>query len=566
MINRSRRTILLVALTILAAGSVSGGKISGSSARDSGSNTFRRQTLASYNVRSFGAKGDGIALDTDAVNNAIKQASASGGGTIYFPAGTYLCFSIHLQNNIALYLDQGATILAADPKEAKGSYDLPEPNQWDMYQDFGHSHWQNSLIWGIGLENVSILGPGRIDGKGLTRRSPRPGRPIQAGDRPTTLTGNGTANRPQSPLGEDDDPRVMNGQGNKAIALKLCRNVILKDFTILLGGHFALLATGVDNLTIDNLKVDTNRDGFDIDACRNVRIANCSVNSPNDDAIVLKSSYALGSLRATENVTITNCQVTALDPGTFLDGTFGRTQQQAPDRDGPTGRIKLGTESNGGFKNITISNCVFDHSRGLALESVDGGSIENIAITNITMRDVTTAPIFLRLGKRLRAPEGTAVGAIRRVQISNIMVSNAEPRFASIIAGLPGHPIEDVLLSNIRIQYRGGGTKEQAALNPPEKETSYPEPSMFGDIPAYGFFVRHVQGLQMHHINVEYMNDDQRPAFIFDDVRGVDLQSIKAMKNAGIPTFLLKNVEDVHIGSSWPVSDTHIDRADRKQF
>ncbi|MDX6711856.1 MAG: hypothetical protein QOH96_2872, partial [Blastocatellia bacterium] len=301
MVNRSLRSILLAALTILAAGFVPGGMISVSSSHNNGSDTFPRQTLASYNVRSFGAKGDGRTLDTNAVNNAIKQASASGGGTVYFPAGTYLCFSIHLQSNIALYLDQGATILAADPKVAKGSYDSPEPNQWDMYQDFGHSHWQNSLIWGIGLENVSILGPGRIDGKVLTRRSPRPRRSIQAGDRPTTLTGNGAANRPQSPLGEDDDPKVMDGQGNKAIALKLCRNVILKDFTILLGGHFAVLTTGVDNLTIDNLKVDTNRDGFDIDACRNVRISNCSVNSPNDDAIVLKSSYALGSLRAIEN-------------------------------------------------------------------------------------------------------------------------------------------------------------------------------------------------------------------------------------------------------------------------
>src|SRR4029077_18004391 len=188
-----------------------------------------------YDVRTFGARGDGKTLDTLAINKAIDAAAAAGGGTVDFPAGTYLSVSIHLKSNITLQLDQGAMILAADTVPGKVTYDLPEPNQWDMYQDFGHSHWQNSLIWGIGLENVSIIGPGLIDGKGLTRRSPRPRRPIQAGDRPTTLTGNGTANRPQSPLGEDDDPRVMNGQGNKAIALKLCRNVILKDFTILLG-------------------------------------------------------------------------------------------------------------------------------------------------------------------------------------------------------------------------------------------------------------------------------------------------------------------------------------------
>ena len=131
----------------------------------------------------------------------------------------------------------------------------------------------------------------------------------------------------------------MNGLGNKAIGLKLCRNVVLRDFSILNGGHFAILATGVDNLTIDNLKVDTNRDGFDIDSCRNVRISNCSVNSPNDDAIVLKSSFALGFARATENVTITNCLVSGYDIGSLLDATYKKTVKEAPDHDGPTGRL-----------------------------------------------------------------------------------------------------------------------------------------------------------------------------------------------------------------------------------
>jgi polygalacturonase len=308
-----------------------------------------------YDARSFGARGDGKTVDTPAINKAIEAAAKSGGGTVRFPAGTYLCFSIRLKSNISLYLEHGATILAADPKEHKGSYDMPEPNEWDMYQDFGHSHWQNSLIWGIGVENVSILGPGLINGKGLTRRSPRPRRPIQAGDTPASLGGGQTNTQIQSPLGENDNPSVMDGLGNKAISLKLSRNITLRDFSILNGGHFALLATGVDNLTIDNLKVDTNRDGFDIDACRNVRISNCSVNSPNDDAIVLKSSYGLGFARATENVTITNCLVGGYEIGSLLDGTFKRTDRPAPDRDGPTGRIKFGTESNGGFKNVTIS-------------------------------------------------------------------------------------------------------------------------------------------------------------------------------------------------------------------
>jgi polygalacturonase len=232
----------------------------------------------SYNIRLFGAAGDGKTPDTEAINKTIDAASAAGGGTVYFPAGTYLSFSIHLKNNITLYLDNGAVLLAGDPASGKGGYDAPEPNKWDMFQDFGHSHWHNSLIWGDSLVNTAITGHGMIDGKGLTRGA-----------------------------------RSTGGMGNKAIALKSCRNVTIKDISILTGGHCCLLATGVDNMTIDNVRIDTNRDGFDIDCCRHVHISNCSVNSPFDDAIVLKSSYALGSPRITEDITITNCSVSGFD-------------------------------------------------------------------------------------------------------------------------------------------------------------------------------------------------------------------------------------------------------------
>ena len=334
----------------------------------------------------------------------------------------------------------------------------------------------------------------------------------------------------------------MNGLGNKAISLKLSRNVLLRDFSILNGGHFAVLATGVDNLTIDNVKVDTNRDGFDIDSCRNVRISNCSVNSPNDDAIVLKSSYALGYARATENVTITNSFVSGYDIGSLLDATYKRNVKEAPDRDGPTGRIKFGTESNGGFKNITIANVVFDHCRGLALETVDGGLLEDVSITNITMRDVTTAPIFMRLGKRMRGPAGAAVGSLRRVNISNVVAYNADLRYASIIAGIPDHHIEDVKLSNIRIFYRGGGKKELADLQLPERETNYPEPSMFGETPGYGFFIRHARGVSLSNVEISYLNDDFRPPFVLEDVNGVDFINVKAQRAGDVAPFVLKNV------------------------
>jgi polygalacturonase len=359
----------------------------------------------------------------------------------------------------------------------------------------------------------------------------------------------------------------MNGLGNKAIGLKNCRGVRLRDISILNGGHFAVLATGVDNLTIDNVRVDTNRDGIDIDSCRNVRVSNCSVNSPNDDAIVLKSSYALGQPRPTENVTVTNCLVSGYDIGSLLDATFKRNVTEAPDRDGPTGRLKLGTESNGGFRNITISNLVFDHCRGLALETVDGGALEDVSVSNITMRDVQNSPLFLRLGARLRAPAGTAVGRLRRINISNVVAYNADPRYASIIAGLPGHDIEDVSLSNIRLYYRGGGTREQGDAQPPERETSYPEPSMFGTLPAYGFFLRHARGIEFSNVEVGYLSGELRPAFVLDDVKAADFFRVKAQAaGRDAPTFVLKNVSDFGVTASPPVPDTRLGRAEQKKL
>lgn len=486
-----------------------------------------------FNIRDFGAKGDGVSLDTEAINKTIEAAAAAGGGTVYFPAGKYASHSIRLKSNICLYLDQGATIYAA-PATEEADYDDPEPNEFDQYQDFGHSHWQNSLIWGIGLHDVSIMGPGLIDGTdGLMR-------------------------------GENRRSSVV--VGNKAIALKLCRNVTISDVSILMGGHFAILATGVDNLTLDNLKVDTNRDGFDIDACRHVRVSNCSVNALQDDAIVLKSSYALGFLRACENVTITNCEVTGFDPGTFLDGTYQRNQEKAPDREGPTGRIKFGTESNGGFVNITISNCVFERSRGIALETVDGARIEDITINNITMRDITTSCLFLRIGNRYRAPEGTPHSTMKRVMISNINAYNVDPRYSSLITGLPDYPIEDLTLSHIRILYKGGLSLEHAAQQPaelvnpffqrndpeafaprdpyavPENEKTYPEPCTFGILPAYGMYIRHVKNLVVDDVELGYMEEDTRPVFVLSNVEGAEFRNLKADKAEGVPFFVLKDV------------------------
>jgi polygalacturonase len=192
---------------------------------------------------------------------------------VLFPAGTYLTGGIHLRSNITLQFEPGTRIEASSDPAA---YDAAEPKEWKKFQDRGHSHFHDSLIWGENLENVVIVGPGLISGGALSR----------------------------------------NDRGaDKAIALKLSHHITLRDFSALNGGHLGVLATGVDNLTIDNISIDTNRDGIDIDSCRNVRISNVSINTPNDDAIVLKGSHALGVARPTENVTIVNSLVSGYDIG-----------------------------------------------------------------------------------------------------------------------------------------------------------------------------------------------------------------------------------------------------------
>lgn len=504
---------------------------------------------AAFDVTAYGAKGDAKTENRQAINKAIEAAAAAGGGTVEFPVGTWLSGSIRLRSNITLRLERGSVIEASS---TASEYDPPEPNQWDKFQDFGHSHFHNSLIWGEGLENIAIIGGGRISAKALSR-----------GER--------------------------GGGADKAIALKLCHNVTLRDISIANGGHFGILATGVDNLTIDNVMIDTNRDGIDLDSCRNVRISNSSINSPNDDAITLKGTHALGAARASENITITNCMVSGFEIGSLLDGTYKRTVERAPDRDGPTGRIKIGTESEGDFRNITISNVVFDTSRGLALESVDGAHIEDVAVSNITMRDVSNSPIFLRLGSRMRAPEGTPVGSVKRINITNVVAYNADPRYGSIISGIPGHDVEDVTLSHIRILSRGGLTLDQIAkqsadmvntfffrasggvpprepYDTPEREKEYPEPSMFGMLPAYGFFIRHAKGIELNDVDVAYIKEDRRPAFVLDSVEGIELENCKAARANGVAGLVMMKAKVVSAHDCAGLADFHASSVARKEM
>jgi polygalacturonase len=535
-----RRELLKLASFGLAGATVSASLIPGARAQA----TTHPASNAVYDARAFGAAGDGTTIDSPAINRAIDTAAAAGGGTVYIGAGTYACYSIHLRSYVALYLGPGATVLAAStPREGvvAGGYDVAESNApWEPYQDFGHNHWHNSLIWGEDIHDVAIHGPGLIWGRGLSR-------------------------------GHDDKdlpPEEAPGAANKAIALKKCHNVVLRDFSILAGGHFGILATGVDNLTVDNLKIDTNRDGMNIDCCRNVRISNCSVNSPWDDGICPKSSFALGYPRATENVTITSCYITGnYRMGTLLDGTFKPINADLYSRSfQPTGRIKFGTESNGGFKNISVANCVFESCRGFALESVDGATVEDITISGITMRDIRNAPFFLRLGARMRGPREVPVGTLKRVLINNVTCFGPANDMPSIISGIPGHVVEDVKISDVYVLQKGGGTSEMAALQPAEQESEYPEPVKLGPLPAQHFFIRHARNLEFTNVEIATAAPDSRPVFWLTDVDGASFFRMNFPRDQAAPSFLLNNVWDFEVFGSRGVKDVSLDSVTRQRI
>jgi len=486
-----------------------------------------------FNVRDFGAKGDGTNLDSPAINQAIDAAAQAGGGTVLVPAGTYLSGSIHLQSNIHLLIDAGATILGAPQK--LNAYDFTEPYALGGYQDGGHCYFHNSLIWGENLTNVFITGNGRINGGGLVR-----------GDGLLNqMCGFASELRNLSNYGAEETNGAVR-LGNKAIALKLCKNVLIRDVTIFHGGHFAILVTGCDNLTVDNVTMDTDRDGIDIDCCRNTTVSNCRINSPNDDGLCPKSTYALGETRLTENLTIVNCQVSGFEEGTLLDGTMKPSRSH-------NGRIKFGTESSGGFRNCTVANCTFRGCKGLALEEVDGGIMENITINNLTMMDVPDYAIYITTGKRNRTPGLTTSSRGRNILISNV-IGDGVGRLGGIqIMGLPEQPVEGVRLENIRLTSNGGGTEKDAAANPKELGTGYPDPGRLGILPAYGVFARHVKDLELANITVDFTTNDFRPAMVCADVNGLEIDNFKGQTAAGVSPARFDGVTGLTIRNSPPL-------------
>jgi hypothetical protein len=498
-----------------------------------------------HNVRNYGARGDGTAIDSPAINKAIEAAARNGGGAIVFPPGRYLCFSIRLKSHITLVLMPGCTIEAADPRTHKGRYDLPEGVFEEQLVDYGLAHFHNSLIYGDGVTDIAIVGQGLIHGLGLEREGPPPRWHGMAGWRsPTELGLTADAARRAIPL-----EIAYEGRGLKAIGLTQCRNVLLKDFSILQGGHFACYVLGSSNVRIDGLTIDTDRDGIDIDCCRDVRVTNCVVNAPKDDAIVLKSSFALQRPVFCEDVQVIGCKTSGYLLGSVLDGTYRKSDYVSTDKVGVLGRIKLGTDSVTGFRNVLIADCMCENSRGLQLGAIDGGVLEDVTFRDINLVNPVNHPIFLRLSARNRAPQGAGVAKVRRVRFSGIQVSGARMEYPCGVVGIPNGLIEDVSFRGINVSAAGGGTAADAARDVPERRNSSLEPSFMGTLPAHGLYARHVRNLSVVDCGFHTLAPDARPAIALDDVTGAIIDGLSSPKTPAAAIRASDTSANISIGS-----------------
>ena len=426
-----------------------------------------------YNIVDFGAKSDTTVLSTAAIQQAIDQCSAQGGGRVVVPSGMFTTGTLVLRSHVDLHLETGATLYGSTRLEdyRELTTDYLSLRTWGPTVQ---------LIFADGMEDVGISGHGTIDGRGAAFKK------LSWNDEGIT--------RPH------------------LLRFIQCSDVRITDVTLRNSGCWMQHYLACDRVQIRGIKVfnrnNYNNDALDLDGCHDVTVSDMLADS-DDDAITLKST----SPRLCENVSIQNCIVSS-----------------------HCNAIKLGTETNGGFRNINISNCIVKPSedqstqffgdslkRGtstISLEITDGGVMENVHVSNI-VAEGTESPIFIRLGNRARGYAKDVpvdrVGTIRGVHLSNITVNHAG-RTGCSITGLPGHPVEDIWLSDITIHQQGGVSSETVPIPGDEKEKDYPEATMWGVLPAKGFFVRHARNVNFRNVTVTSAQPDDRPEFVRVDV------------------------------------------------
>jgi polygalacturonase len=449
-----------------------------------------------HDVRTHGAQGDGKTLDTKAINEAVNACNDSGGGVVYVGPGTYLSGTVVLKSNVTLYLEAGATLLGSAKTEDYQAQTGPNLNS-----DAGQRH----LIFARDAENVGLAGPGRIDGQG-----PKFWVPSQRTPLPPEEAWRDVATYDWKPLA-----RV-----SPLLEFYNCRNLRIEDVRIENASGWTLRPIQCNNVfirgvTIKNPVIGPNTDGLDLTCSQNVFVSDCMIDT-GDDAICLKSENPYSQeVPVSRNITITNCVLSCCCNG-----------------------LKFGTATHGGFENITFSNSIIFNDNvplgarviaGLALEVVDGGWIDGVVVSNIRMQRTRT-PIFIRRGLRRERADGSA-GTLRGVMIENVYATGSI--LTSSITGLPGNNVEDVTLSNIRIDSDEGGKADWVERPIPENPKSYPEARMFGRLPAAGLYVRHVRGLRAHDVEFKMAPAEERPAVLLDDVRDVEIRGLRSTAITG---------------------------------
>lgn len=444
-----------------------------------GATVDMKSVAAIHDVQDYGARGNGLALDTEALQAAIDTCAQQGGGVVLVAPGVYRTGTIKLKDHVTLHLVAGAVL--------QGSTDL--------------AHYQpRDLVRADGATNIAITGLGTIDGSGPAfwrQRRDRAHEDTEDAWRYVATWDYEHVKRPGHAVRIMNSDRVrirdvtLRNSPSWTLSFNNCRDVV------------------VDGVTIRNPLYGPNTDGIDIMSSENVRIANCDIET-GDDAIVLKNDPRIP--RPTRNVTVTNCILRSSCNG-----------------------FKLGTESRWGFENIVFSNSTiyseaddpppFRVISGVAIETVDGGILNNIAVSNIVMRNVR-APLFIRLGNRGRGQDKPVPGELKGVVISNIIATGAV--VPSSITGLPGHSVQEVTLRDIYIETAGGGTRETALRATPIAAAAYPEAIMFGTLPAYGLYCRHVRGLRLDGVRIVVNSADARPALVCKHVERLHVNTFSA--------------------------------------
>lgn len=465
----------------------------------------------SRNILEFGAKPDGKTLNTNAIQRAIDDVSQKGGGTVLVPAGIFLTGLIELKSRVTLSLAERSTLL--------GSTSMDD-YKFDSSSSAHNGPNPRHLIFAMNADDVAISGTGTIDGQGPSFWEP-------SDKAPPAEEWAGVASHDLTPK--------KGGRPSPLLLFANCRRLTVQDLHIQNSPGWTLHTINCDNVDIHGISIKNpvngpNTDGIDITGSQNVTISNCSIET-GDDAICLKSQNPFGpEPRLVKNVTVSNCHLSTCCNG-----------------------FKIGTETEGGFENITFSDSVIFNNdvpykqrviAGVALEIVDGGWIDGVIVKNIQMQRART-PIFIRLGNRKHVHDYPQRG-IRSVQIDNIQA--AEALVPSSITGLPGMEIRDITLSQLNFQNAIQGHPDWVKRPIPEKETAYPESRMFGMLPASGLYVRHARNIRINDATFTSPQGEGRPTLIFDDVNGARLSEIRSSPiSGGMPVLLQSNSSDVQI-------------------